>query len=174
MSTSTLYFVNYNNYYNRQVKTNSSLADFKSWAILKIENVHFNPNDGVETSYVAYNMPEQRNPDYMVESQMVGGVETLMSRWFVLDAERIRLGEYKCSLRRDILCEFDGYIRKSPAFVEKGYVSNSNPLVFNKEGGNYNQIKVEQEKLKANTGSVNGPWIVGYIAQNGIEEPITI
>ena len=48
-------------------------------------------------------------------------------------------------------------------YAERGYVPNTNNLIFNSEGNLYNQIKKKARILKDETAS---PWLVGYLASN--------
>lgn len=51
----------------------------------------------------------------------------------------------------------------APVFVQKGKVSDNNPLILNSEGMNFNQIKVQEMLLKDKTRS---SWLIGYIAKS--------
>ena len=56
----------FNNYFNRTVKKCSTIADYKaeSNSYLELENINFNPNDGVATELVigSVNQLEDNKP----------------------------------------------------------------------------------------------------------------
>ena len=154
---STLYLLNYNNYYNRIVKT-QSLAAYKQQAIYTAQNINFKPNDSCYTEQIL-NISKTLNPDYIVVTEGTGTNETLASRWFVLESKRTREGQYHMTLRRDVFADYNDIVKNATLFCEKGYVPDTDPLIFNPEGNTYNQIKTEEVLLKDSTGSA---WIVGY------------
>ena len=47
-----LYLLNYNNYYNRVVKRLNDLNAYSPYILTTIENVNFNPNDGVNAEQI--------------------------------------------------------------------------------------------------------------------------
>ena len=59
----------------------------------------------------------------------------------------------------------------STAYIEKGVLAQNNPLVFNKEGMLFNQIKKEEVLLKDNS---QVPWLVAYISKNASGDDIRI
>ena len=61
----SVYLLHYNNYYNRIVKKESTLAGYLLDAYLldSFDNVNFVDNDGVNTTYVCNT---DTNPDYIV------------------------------------------------------------------------------------------------------------
>lgn len=66
------------------------------------------------------------------------------------------------TLRRDILVDY-APMATATVFAERGYVPNTNNLIFNSEGNSYNQIKKKESILKDSSAS---PWLVGYLAPN--------
>lgn len=90
-------------------------------------------------------------------------------RWFVLESERTRNGQYRIALKRDVLADHLNQILNAPCFVEKGNITDINdPLLYNNESMTYNQIKKEEYALKDNSGTA---WIVGYMAKNRANTP---
>ena len=180
-----LFLRGFNNYFNRTVKKYSSLDDYKSHAdsYLDLTNINFNPNDGVATELIVGGPDQQENnlpldwenigtPDYAIcyETATVSElpVNTIKSRWYVLESERTRNGQYRIALKRDVIAEYFDQIQYAPCFIEKGMISDdSNPLIFNRENMTYNQIKKNEYALKDET---QIPWIVGYISQKSGEE----
>ena len=102
-----LYLLNYNNYYNRQVKDPGSLINYtpylsKPYAVGDINPMiyDFIQNDGVSTEAVIN--WEGQNPDYI----LVADDNVIVSRWFIIESERLRSGQYKISLYRDLVVDF--------------------------------------------------------------------
>lgn len=155
---SKIHLLNYNNYFNRRILLHSSLADYVSAQIAEFEDINFKPNDGAYTEIVL-NLAENLTPDYLVVSDKVGGVDTLSSRWFILERKRLRDGQCRMTLRRDALVDFNSQVKNARIWCEKGYVKDDDPLIYNSEGNTYNQIKTTEKLLKDETGSA---WIVGY------------
>ena len=158
-----LYLLNYNNYYNRQVKDQFVLTNYIPYLSkpctvgdMNPMTYDFIPNDGVSTEAVIN--WEGQNPDYVI----VADDNVIVSRWFVIESVRLRSGQYQISLYRDLVVDFYNEIIKAPMFVEKGYVGIEDPAIYNMEEGNFNQIKKTEYLLKDNTKSA---WIVGYCAK---------
>ena len=157
-----LYLLNFNNYYNRTVKFYGLLSAYRDFLSAPYEigdanpirKVNFIPNDGVAAEQVI-NWGGQ-NPDYVI----VAEDNTIVSRWFVIESVRLRSGQYKLSLYRDLVADYYNEIVKAPMFVEKGYVSKYDPAIFNSENMTFNQIKKKEQLLKDPTKSA---WIVGYM-----------
>lgn len=140
----------FNNYFNRIVKKYSTLADYRSnsSSYLDLENINFNPNDGVATELIIGSANQQENnapldwesigsPDYLVcyENSII------KSRWFVLECERTRSGQYRLSLKRDVIGDNYAEVLNSTCFIEKGYVGRDDSAIYNKEDMTFNQIK---------------------------------
>ena len=75
----TLYLLHYNNFFNRIIKTETSLADYLDYSLGSIQNVNFNPNDGVDTEQIINWSGD--TPDYVV---CVNEQSQIDSRWFVM------------------------------------------------------------------------------------------
>lgn len=171
----------FNNYFNRIVKKYSTLADYKdhSAEYLEFTNINFNPNDGVATTLIVggptqtelvnntkkpLNWSENGTPDYCIIYEPNGSLSQIKSRWFVLESERTREGQYIIALKRDVLAEYFSEIMSAPCFVEKGYINDvNNPLLLNAEGMSFNQIKQEEKFIKDNS---HCAWLVGYVKKD--------
>lgn len=169
----------FNNYFNRVVKKYSTLIDYKnnSASYLDLSNINFNPNDGVVTELIIGSTDQQENntplkwdeigtPDYCICYEMEGNpaAAVIKFRWFVLESERTRNGQYRIALKRDVIAENFDKVMAAPCFVEKGIISNnSDPLLFNSENMSFNQIKQNETLLKDKTGCA---WIIGYVSQD--------
>lgn len=158
MAKSTLYFIEYNNYINRRVEIESSLAAYISNPSYVAADVNFNIADGIMTTQTV-NSPDDAIYNYMVEAQ--GG--ELKSRWFVIEKLKTRLGQYRVTLKRDVLADYDTNIRSAIMYFRRGRVSRDNPLLFNPEGFNFNQIKVKEQTIEDHT---HTPWMAIYLASN--------
>lgn len=152
-----LYFYKYNNAYNKIVRKKDTFADYQQYQIgSALQNINFNPNDGITAEHII----NWNNdiPDYMI----VGDGGEIISRWFVVEAQRTRGGQLRLSLLRDVLADNYDAVLNSKCFVQKGYVPNSSPLIFNNENMGFNQIKRGETLLKNNLGT---PWIVLYLSR---------
>lgn len=172
-----LFLRGFNNYFNRVVKKYSTLADYKAncSSFVEFSNINFNPNDGVVTELVIGNESQKENqkildwenigtPDYCICWETISNNTTIRSRWFVLESERTRSGQYRLALKRDVVAEHFGIIKASPCFIEKGMINDkTNTLLYNKESMTYNQIKDAEYQLKDST---NSAWVVGYVSKN--------
>lgn len=161
---SDLYFLNYNNYQNRIVKFEKNLSDYYSFCLppnpatsdLLALTCNFNPDNSITTSHVV-NWKNKIFPNYM----LVVEDGAIVSRWYVMDKARLRGGQYRFMLRRDLLADNWASITAAPIFIEKGPLSSSDPMIFNSEDMTFNQIKTSETLLKDETGCA---WIVGYLA----------
>lgn len=162
MATVTLQFIQYNNYFNKILKKPenpffaSSYEDYPEKAY--ITGVAFNENDGVTTSQVVNNDIDDVG-DYLL---VLDAGDNIISHWFVVEATRNRLGQCVVRLQRDLLVDYYEKIKTAPAFVERGMLSNDDPMIFNDEGLSFNQIKTSVKPLLDDTGMA---WIVGYMAK---------
>ena len=161
-----LYFLQYNNYFNRQTKPHRTVTNwFLPYQIGSTVGVQlFNYGDGVDTTQVVNTsawVNENRVPDYcVVEDQTNGGRQY----WYVTEWKYLRKGQYEATLKRDVLSENYDLIITAPMLIKKGTVASSNdPAMFNTEGQAYNQIKSDEIPLYDATGC---PWIVGYVPLN--------
>lgn len=156
----TLTFLQYNNYYNRILKRKETINAYLQAAteVATISDTDFNPNDNIITEKVV-NLDFGLYPDYML--QLDPNTNAILSRWFVMECKRLRKGQYKITLKRDLVADYYNDILDSPMFIEKGYVNTANNLIYNPENMSFNQIKKRETLLKDNTGI---PWIVGYVS----------
>lgn len=169
MATVRIY--NFNNYYNRKYKVNDALEDYGTPIYTETgTNVNFNPSDGVNTQYTAgrQNNPYSGEGDYLIYSE---GNTDITSRWFIIEQDRNRLGQYSVQLRRDVLADNPSWM-EAPTFIEKCTLTDVSPFIFNNENFSVNQIKSGQTPIYDKTGC---PWIVGFMPNNlSVSEPITV
>lgn len=154
-----LYLLKFNNYYNRIVKKFNTLVEYLVTPYYNndvVENVNFNPNDGVDTKQI---INSNGKFDYCILSDGI----TIESRWFILESKRQRNGQYLLTLRRDLVVDNYNSIINAPTFIEKATVSNSDPAIFNNEEMGFNQIKTSETLLKDKT---QARWMVGFLARN--------
>ena len=156
---STIYLLKYNNYYNRIVKKEDTLGAYLTQDCLldTFENVNFVPADGVDTTLVVKH--EGINPDYLI----VADGNDIESRWFVVESDIIRGGQYRLTLHRDVIVDSYDLVVNAPCFIEKATLSNNDPFIFNGENMTFNQIKQAETPLKDETGCA---WVVGYIPKD--------
>lgn len=164
---STIYLLKYNNYYNRIVKKEDTLGAYLTQDCLldTFENVNFVPADGVDTTLVVKH--EGINPDYLI----VADGNDIESRWFVVESDIIRGGQYKLTLHRDVIVDSYDLVVNAPCFIEKATLSNNDPFIFNGENMTFNQIKQSETLLKDETQSA---WVVGYIPKDAFPDGATV
>lgn len=156
---STLYFLQYNNYYDRVSEVEESLSEYMDNVIYTLEGVNFNPNDSVDTTVPAIPLNVETLPaDYLlvVESGLI------KSRWFIMEAKRKLTGVWDFTLHRDVIADYRDKIMQMPCLVEKGIVNEQDNTIFNNEGMTYNQIKQSETLIKDKS---DCQWIVGYYAR---------
>ena len=156
----TVYFYKFNNYYNRIIKRYDTIVEYGEY-IAKQENCNFVHGDGINSSFTfnkALNVND--TPDYVIVSDYKGN----LSRWFVTNSFKNRDRQDSLTLRRDLIADYyDDVVKHSPCLIRKGYVPQTNPLIFNDEGVQYNKIKESEIEIKDNS---NCSYIVGFIANN--------
>lgn len=173
--------LHYNNYFNRQVKKAGDLeGDYTSLDTYytAIRTVNFNPSDGVDTSLIL-GKGEQPTPsndydtyDYLIVTDPNDNDHPVLSRWFIIDRNRTRDGQFDFTLKRDVIVDNLERVKDATTFIEKGIISDTtNPLLYNSESMTYNQIKQEETLLKDSTGC---GWVVGYIPQDAFQTITTV
>lgn len=164
---STIYLLKYNNYYNRIVKKEDTLGAYltQDYLLDTFENINFVPADGVDTTLVVKHVGP--NPDYLI----VADGNDIESRWFVVESDIIRGGQYKLTLHRDVIVDSYDLVVNAPCFIEKATLSNNDPFIFNGEDMTFNQIKQSETLLKDETQSA---WVVGYIPKDAFPDGATV
>ena len=164
---STIYLLKYNNYYNRIVKKEDTLGAYltQDYLLDTFENINFVPADGVDTTLVIKHVGP--NPDYLI----VADGNDIESRWFVVESDIIRGGQYKLTLHRDVIVDSYDLVVNAPCFIEKATLSNNDPFIFNGEDMTFNQIKQSETLLKDETQSA---WVVGYIPKDAFPDGATV
>ena len=164
-----LLLLHYNNYFNRIIKKKDTIADYKAADAdyKEVSNINFNPGDGLNTSLVlglgqtGALFEGNDEFDYLVAYEVVGNDKVINSRWFILEQDRQRSGQYELTLKRDVIADNYVDVLNSPIFLEKGFINDVNdPLLYNSESMNVNQIKQLEVPLKDET---ECGWVVGYI-----------
>ena len=163
-----LLLLHYNNYFNRIIKKKDTVADYKAadTNYKEVANINFNPGDGVATSIVLGlgqngSIFTGDEFDYLVAYETVDNKQVIDSRWFILEQDRKRGGQFELTLKRDVLADNYNDVINSPIFLEKGFINDVNdPLLYNSESMHVNQIKQLEIPLMDETKS---GWVVGYI-----------
>ena len=155
-----LLLLHYNNYFNRIIKKEDTLADYKAADAdyKEVYNINFNPGDGINTSIVlglgqnGTLFAGDDEFDYLVASETVNDTNVIKSRWFIVEQDRKRAGQYELTLKRDVLADNYNEVINSPIFLEKGFIDDVNdPLLYNSESMNVNQIKQTEIPLMDET-----------------------
>ena len=184
-----LLLLHYNNYFNRIIKKEATVAAYmnadSNYRVAS--NANFNPGDGVNTSIVLGcgangSLFDGEEFDYLVAYEIVDDLSVIRGRWFILEQDRKRAGQYELTLKRDVIADNYNDVVDSPIYLEKGFINDVNdPLLYNSESMNLNQIKQLEIPLKDETQS---GWVVGYIpsdafpkvepAYDRVEKKVTI
>lgn len=161
----TLYFLDHNNYYDRIISIDWALGLYLESLIQVVEGFNFNPNDGVNTEIIV-NMPDSETPNYLIVCDENGNIQ---SKWFIIDSNRIRGGQYKYTLHRDVISDYWNVIKQSPCLIEKCNLAADDPLIFNNEDMTFNQIKTNETLLKDKSDCA---WLIAYIAKDATAEQL--
>ena len=155
---------NYNNYYNRIYKKQDTYQQYINASDVNVlgidKSYNFDIKDGVMAEHV-FNCKLDGEPDYCLLLNETDN--SIASRWFIVEWEKVRGSQYKATLRRDLLADEYDAITAAPAFIEKGYVGPEDSAIFNRENITVNQIKTRETLLKDDSKTA---WIVGYVAQD--------
>ena len=154
------------NYFNRMIYRYEDPSDYYTGSANSyFTTVNFNPGDGIETELVL-GIDSSTNPfnfeaTYLITYESVNSVPYVRQRWWVMKQTRTRAGQYRLKLRRDVIADNYDKVIAAPCFIEKATIKDpTNPLLYNKENMQFNQIKKSETFLKDETGMA---WIVGYI-----------
>lgn len=129
----------------------------------------FNPTDGVMTTHVVNHDFVAAPADYCVVT--TDDESVVSSRWYVVEAVRIRGGQFNVTLLRDVLAEWRENVLGAPAFIRKATLTADDPMLFNSENMTFNQIRRNPFFITDNT---KIPWIVGYIPRDAFPSEQTV
>ncbi len=164
---SKIYVLNYNNYGNRLVKRESSLANYLAADpdYRVYSDINFYRGDGVNTTQTV-NFPvgsTEKDGDYLIVTNTVNNVESIVSRWFIIECNYNRKQQLIFTLRRDLIVDFITDIKDQPFFAEKGvlpWATGLRSIICQPEFGMmFNQVLTKKTNIVS--GTANG--IYGYI-----------
>lgn len=164
-NNTALYLLSFNNYYNRIVKRFDTVEEYMGYSVYTPLVCNFNPADGIDTEHI-FNIATLQVPpsaDYVLA---VNENNEIVSRWFIVNASRVRGGQFRLALHRDLVADFKTDIITAPCYIERAMVNVNNKLIFNQENMLFNQIKKKEVLLKDKSQCA---WIVGYLAKNYYE-----
>lgn len=159
----------FNNYFNRKIIGYATVAEYLTAAdeyFLSAAPISFNPSDNVSTELIMNDVPF--DADYLLITDLEYNI---ISRWFIMESVFTRKGQHVYKLRRDVIYDNLDNLASSPVFIQKGWLRDTDPFIFNSEGQSYNEIKKDETLLKDDTGAA---YIVGYIAKNASASEISI
>ena len=157
MNLQIVYLLQYENYYNRkQPRPKATIGEYGDYILYSQEYMNFNPNDQVNAELIMNTIEKDAN--YAIICNDDG---TIASRWYVIGSVRLAGGQWRFTLRRDLIADFYDDILYAPATIHRGKLRDNDPYILNDEGILFNQIKQSETLLKDET---QIPWIVGYIA----------
>ena len=157
---------NYSNYFNRIIKRFDTLQEYADSCKYYVRNNrNFNPADGVFAEHLENIGTEPLNEcDYLL---VLDEKDNIVSRWFIVEADRTRGQQFKFSLKRDVIADNFSVVLNAPCYVEKGTLGADDDLIYNGEGLMVNQIKKDETQLFDKS---NCAWIVGYIARDFLKQ----
>ena len=156
----TLLFVNdYNNYFNKTVKMDTLASVQSIYTCVTKTNRDFNPGDYVTTELIE-NWSESWNPNYVFVLDDAG--TEIVSSWFIKSFDRTRGRQYHAELKRDSIRDHYENVINAPMIVNRAMLDENNPLLFNSEGFDFNQIKTREILLRDNYFM---QWIYLYVAK---------
>ena len=162
----TLRLYNFRDYYNRIIERLETVEEYdtKGHHLHTLTAANFNPNDDVSTQHVFNFEPEDGIfPDYML---LCSENNDIISRWWIVDTVRTRNGQYNMTLLRDVVADYYQETLAATTFIEKAKLGINDPLIFNSENMDVNQIRQEPELI---TDVTKMPWVVGYIPKDAPE-----
>lgn len=161
----TLLFVNdYNNYFNKTVKMDTLSSVQSSYTCVTKTNRDFNPGDYVTTELIE-NWNESWEPNYVFVLNDAG--TEITSSWFIKSFDRTRRRQYHAELKRDSIRDHYENVINAPMVVNRAMLDENNPLLFNSEGFDFNQIKTREILLQD---EYRSRWIYLYMAKNAADK----
>lgn len=166
-------FLAFHNYYDRTIEKFLNRNSYEKYRLAAMTDVDFNPNDGMSTEVILEDFTNtlRTEPDYVIVWKDVDNTPIVDSRWFIMETQRLRGGQWKATLRRDVVADYLDTLLNTPIFVEKGMLKYDDSFIFNNEGMTFNQIKKEEYLIKDQS---KCPWLLAYVAKKNSEgETIT-
>lgn len=143
----------FNSYHDRILKKFSTILEYTTgYSYDIITSANFDYKDGVRAT-VTYNVgtvirADEDTPNYV----LVTDGNNITSRWYVVDGNKTRKGQYILSLLRDGIADYLNDIKKAPMYLEKGILTpEDKPFIYNLEDLQVNQIKTSETLLKDRT-----------------------
>lgn len=131
-------------------------ADYQTF-----NNQNFIPGDELGTSIIL-NDPIPFAA-YLLVTDPDDSTSRILSRWWILSESRttgMNAHQYRFTLRRDVIGDNFQSVENSPAYIEKGWINDTNtPYIWNKEGVRLDQVKKAEYPIEDET---QMRWIVGY------------
>lgn len=171
---SNLYLLQWNTYGNRKIEKYDTISEYRdaSTHSLYFANINFKIGDGVNATQVI-NLPDTYTDDtldytYLLVYESADGVNTITSRWWVMEASKVRDRQWQLTLYRDLIADNYDAIVDAPCYIKKGIINSKTPAIYNREGMEYNQIATNQAKLFDNT---QNEYYVMYIDRDKLFAP---
>ena len=162
---SKIYIFKYNNYFNRIIKKETSLANYGT-PLYTLNNTNFNYADGVTTNHVCN---YAGSGDYLI---VCDDENNIMSHWFIINHDKTRGGQISLNLRRDLIVDNYDKVITAPMIIGRAMITDSNnPLLFNPEGFSFNQIKKEEHFLNDES---QARWYYLYFKKDMSEKSISV
>ena len=151
-----IYLLDYKQYGDRLARKFDTIAEYESggYVLASWNDIQFNKNDGIVAKQI---LNTELDCSYLI---VADDDNTILSRWYITDSNWIRKGQRQLTLYRDLLADFQDIVKSSTCKINRAMLEYNDPLIFNSEGINVNQIKTSETLLKDSTGV---PWLVAYV-----------
>lgn len=151
-----IYLLDYKQYGDRLARKFDTIAEYESggYVLASWNDIQFNKNDGVVAKQI---LNTEIDCSYLI---VADDDNTILSRWYITDSNWIRKGQRQLTLYRDLLADFQDIVKSSTCKINRAILEYNDPLIFNSEGINVNQIKTSETLLKDST---KVPWLVAYV-----------
>ena len=159
----------FTSYFDRKVRLLENFSEYIAGrSYWSARRANFPLNDGITASLVfnltADQMEEEGTPNYVLVCSLSNEI---LSRWYVIECDFMREGQYSLTLRRDVVADYMSEVLLAPCFIERGPLLPSSPYIFNQDGLDLNQIKVNETLLTDESGVA---WIVGYVSSDTTDD----
>lgn len=149
-----VYLLDFKQYGDRLAKKFDTIDEYDSYVLQSYDKIEFNKNDGIVAKQIL-NTDTQANYFIVCDDE-----DNILSRWYITEAKWIRNNQTQYVLYRDLLADYQDIVKNSTCKINRAMLEYNDPLIFNSEGINVNQIKKSETLLKDSTGV---PWLVAYV-----------
>lgn len=168
-----IYLLKYNNYTQRiHRRAGDTLSAYSSYIYASYASTGYNfvENNGIDSVLVLNIATDDPSAycDYILVADDTS--EAIISRWFIINQDRLRNGQFRYTLRRDLLSDYSDMVKRSEVLFARGPLPYTydgtnytyDPVMFNPETFAYSKVKKNQVRLKKD----RFMWLVIYLNKN--------